>query len=258
MGVFHRKSTYVGLMLSTLLLAPLCANAFFGVGTVPVVDWSAITRLGRQIGISQQTLSTLNLYIRQYNRINEGVHQGVHLYRGRRLQGILSQAVGSRFPEFERLQRDFRNVLVDPATLREDLEATYGSLSLEVNVPLVRHRRMDAADATATLGLLDAARMEAIAQQEELDASAIEDRAAVVSPSGAAKLSAAASGALLRSQAYNHRLLARLLRLQALSIARENSIEKEQEQIRQEQLQAVSSLVGGMKLSYGIGEGARR
>jgi hypothetical protein len=76
------------------------------------------------------------------------------------------------------------------------------------------------------------------------------------SPGGAAKLAAAANGALLRSQAYDHRLLARLMRLEALSIARENSVEKEQEQIRQEQLSAVSSMVGGIELSYGIGDRA--
>ena len=252
----HRKSTLICLMLLLFLIAPLWAHAFFGFGTMPVVDWTAIARLGRQIGISQQTLNTLGLYVRQYNQINAGIHQGINLHRGRQLQGILHQGVGSRFPEFQQLQRDFRNVLVDPATLRMEVEETYGSLT--VNGPLMRQRRIDAADATATLGLLDASRMEAIAQQEELDANEIEERAAVVSQSGAAKLSAAGNGALLRSQAYNHRLLARLLRLQALSIARENSIEKEQEQIKQEQLDAVSTLVGGMNLSYGMGERARR
>jgi hypothetical protein len=44
------------------------------------------------------------------------------------------------------------------------------------------------------------------------------------------------------------------MRLQALSIARENSIEKEQEQIRQDQVSAVSNMVGSMQLSYGIGD----
>ena len=58
---------------------------------------------------------------------------------------------------------------------------------------------------------------------------------------------------MLRSQAYDQRLLARLMRLQSLNIARENSIEKEQEQIREDQVTAVSNLVGGMQLSYGIG-----
>lgn len=67
-------------------------------------------------------------------------------------------------------------------------------------------------------------------------------------------MAAAANGALLRSQAYDHRLLARMMRLQALSIARENSVEKEQEQTRQDQVSTVSSLVGSMQLSYGIGD----
>jgi hypothetical protein len=44
------------------------------------------------------------------------------------------------------------------------------------------------------------------------------------------------------------------MRLEALSMARENSVEKEQEQIRQDQLSAVSSMVGGLELSYGIGD----
>jgi hypothetical protein len=113
---------------------------------------------------------------------------------------------------------------------------------------------MDAADATATLGLLEASRAETVSQQEELDADDIESRAAAASPGGATKLSAAANGAMLRSQAYDQRLLARLMRLQALNIARENSVEKEQEQSREDQVTAVSNLVGSMQLSYGIGD----
>jgi hypothetical protein len=93
-----------------------------------------------------------------------------------------------------------------------------------------------------------------VAEQEETDADDLESRATEASPGGAAKLSAAADGALLRSQAYDHRLLARLMRLQALAIARDNSIEKEQEQIRQEQLTTVSNMIGGMQLSYGVGD----
>jgi hypothetical protein len=116
---------------------------------------------------------------------------------------------------------------------------------------------MDAADATATLGLVEASRAEMVSQQEELDANDIESHAAMASPGGAAKLSAAANGAMLRSQAYDQRLLARLMRLQALNIARENSIEKEQEQIREDQVSAVSDLVGSMRLSYGIGDSRR-
>src|SRR5437588_513480 len=142
------------------LLVPVTARAF--IGTMPVIDWTAVVRIGRQIGISQETLNTL--------------------------------------------------------------------------------------------GLLEASRAEMVSQQEELDANDIESRAAMVSPGGAAKLSAAANGAMLRSQAYDQRLLARLMRLQALKIARENSIEKEQEQIREDQVTAVSNLVGNMKLSYGIGD----
>src|SRR2546429_655584 len=101
--------------------------------------------------------------------------------------------------------------------------------------------------------LLEASRAEMVSQQEELDANDIESRAAMVSPGGAAKLSAAANGAVLRSQAYDQRLLARLMRLEALKIARENSIGKEQEKIREGQVNAVSARVGGMKLSYGLG-----
>jgi hypothetical protein len=44
------------------------------------------------------------------------------------------------------------------------------------------------------------------------------------------------------------------MRLQALNIARENSIEKEQEQIREDQVTAVSNLVSSMQMSYGIGD----
>jgi len=241
-------------MIVTMLLAPVAAHALFG--TLPVVDWAAIARIGKQIGVSEDTLGALKGYVERYNRINEGVHQGIALARGRRLQGVLGHVVGSEFSEFQQLQRDFRSVLVDPSTLRQDIEDSYGSAA--GNFPLSRKKRIDAADASATLGLLDASRMEAVAQQEELDAGDIETRAAAASPSGAAKLSAAADGALLRSQAYDHRLLARLMRLQALTIARENSMEKEQEQIRQEQLNTVSNMVGSMRLSYGIGDGANR
>ena len=246
----HRKSI-IALLMASVLFVPLAAHAFFG--TMPVVDWTAIVRIGQQIGISQETLNTLGLYVQQYNRINAGVQEGIVLVRGRQLQGLLTQVVGSQFPEFQQLQRDFRNVLVDPATVRGDLELTYGVIP-SADFPLIRKRRIDAADATATLGLFDASRMELVSEQEETDADDIEVRAENASPGGAAKLAAAANGALLRSQAYDHRLLARLMRLQALSIARENSMEKEQEQVRQAQLSTVSSMVGSMQLSYGIGD----
>jgi hypothetical protein len=249
------KSVIAGLMVASVLLAPLAAHAFYG--TMPVIDWTAIARIGQVAGISEETLNTLGMYVHDYNRINEGVQAGVTLVRGKQLRGILGQMVGSEFPEFQQLQHDFRNVLVNPSTVRGDLEQTYGVIPT-ADFPLFRKKRIDAADATATLGLFDAARTELVSEQEETDADDIETRAASASPGGAAKLSAAANGALLRSQAYDHRLLARLMRLQALSIARENSIEKEQEQIRQDQVSTVSSLVGSMQLSYGIGNSRRR
>jgi len=233
------------------LLVPVTAHAF--IGTMPVIDWTAVVRIGRQIGISQETLNTLGLYVQQYNRINAGVQEGVRLVRGRQLRGVLDQVVGSEFPQFAQLQRDFRGVLADPSILREDLGQTYGVIP-SADFPISRKKRMDAADATATLGLLEASRAEMVSQQEELDADDIESRAGVASPGGAAKLSAAANGAMLRSQAYDQRLLARLMRLQALNIARENSLEKEREQSREDQVNAVSNLVGSMKLSYGIGD----
>jgi hypothetical protein len=249
MRQFHSKSI-IAVMLASLLL-PLAAHAIFG--TMPVIDWTAVARIGHQIGISQETLNTLGLYVQQYNRVNSGVQEGIALVRGRHLLGLFHRVVGSQFPEFQQLQRDFRSVLVDPSTVRGDLEKTYG-VTPTADFPLIRKKRIDAADATATLGLFDASRMELVSEQEETDADDIEARAANASPGGAAKLAAAANGALLRSQAYDHRLLARLMRLQALSIARENSIEKEQEQVRQAQLSTVSSMVGSMQLSYGIGD----
>jgi hypothetical protein len=246
-----RRKSLIGLTVVSVLLVPIAAHAFFG--TMPVIDWTAVARIGQQIGISQETLNTLGLYVQQYNRINAGVQEGVALVRGRQLQGLLNEAVGSQFPEFQQLQRDVRNVLVDPTTVRGDLELTYGVIP-SADFPLIRKRRIDAADATATLGLFDASRMELVSEQEETDADDIEARAANASPGGAVKLAAAANGALLRSQAYDHRLLARLMRLQALSIARDNSQEKELEQVRQAQLSTVSTMVGSMQLSYGIGD----
>ena len=250
MRQLRRKFIPVTIVLATALLLPVAAHAIFG--TMPVIDWTAVARIGEQIGVSRDTLNTLGLYVQQYNHINAGVQEGVALARGRQLRGILNDAVSSEFPQFQQLQADFRNVLIDPSTIRHDIEDSYGVVTGDF--PLERKKRFDAADATATLGLFDASRMELVSEQEELDANDIESRAAVASPSGAAKLSAAANGALLRSQAYNQRLLARLMRLQALSIARENSIEKEQEQSRQDQVAAVTTMLGGMQLSYGIGE----
>ena len=101
------------------LLVPVTAHAF--IGTMPVIDWTAVVRIGRQIGISQETLNTLGLYVQQYNRINAGVQEGVRLVRGRQLQGILNQVVGSEFPQFQQLQRDLNSVLVDPSSVRGDL-----------------------------------------------------------------------------------------------------------------------------------------
>jgi hypothetical protein len=251
MRLRSRRFVILFVAIAIGLLVPVSARAF--IGTMPVIDWTAVVRIGRQIGISQETLNTLGLYVQQYNRINAGVQEGVRLARGRQLRGILNQVVGSQFPQFQQLQRDFNGVLVDPSTLRGDLELAYGATP-SADFPIGRKKRMDAADATATLGLLEASRAELVSQQEELDADDIESRAALASPGGAAKLSAAANGAMLRSQAYDQRLLARLMRLQSLNIARENSIEKEQEQIREDQVTAVSNLVGAMQLSYGIGD----
>ncbi len=250
-----RKFVLLALTTALMLIVPITAHAF--IGTMPVIDWTAVVRIGRQIGISQETLNTLGLYVQQYNRINAGVQEGVRLARGRQLRGILNRVVGSQFPQFQQLQRDFNGVLVDPSTLRGDLELAYGATP-SADFPIGRKKRIDAADATATLGLVEASRAELVSQQEELDADDIESRAGVASPGGAAKLSAAANGAMLRSQAYDQRLLARLMRLQALNIARENSIEKEQEQIREDQVTAVSDLVGSMKLSYGLGDFRRQ
>jgi hypothetical protein len=253
MQQLRRRIALACAVLLTTLLIPVAAHAVFG--TMPVIDWTAVVRIGEQIGVSRDTLNTLGLYVQQYNRINYGVQEGVALVRGRNLQGLLNRAIGSEFPEFQQLQRDFRNVVVDPSMIRQDIEISYGTTS--GNFPLIRKKRIDAADATATLGLYDASRMELVSEQEETDANDIEARAADASPGGAAKLSAAANGALLRSQAYNQRLLARLMRMQALSVARENSIEKEQEQTRQDQVNAVAGTVGSMQLSYGIGDRVR-
>ena len=250
MRQLRRKFIPVTIVLATALLLPVAAHAIFG--TMPVIDWTAVARIGEQIGVSRDTLNTLGIYVQQYNRINAGVQEGVALARGRQLRGILNDTVSSEFPQFQQLQSDFRNVLINPSTIRHDIEDSYGVVTGDF--PVERKKRFDAADATATLGLFDASRMELVSEQEELDANDIESRAAVASPSGAAKLSAAANGALLRSQAYNQRLLARLMRLQALSIARENSLEKEQEQSRQDQVAAVTNMLGGMQLSYGVGE----
>src|SRR5437588_13072347 len=167
------------------LLVPVTAHAF--IGTMPVIDWTAVVRIGRQIGISQETLNTLGLYVQQYNRINAGVQEGVALVRGRQLRGLLNEAVGSQFPEFQQLQRNFRNVLVDPSTVRGDLELTYGAIP-SADFPLIRKKRIDAADSTATLGLFDASRTELVSEQEESDADDIEARGASASPGGAAKL----------------------------------------------------------------------
>jgi hypothetical protein len=251
MRTHSRKYRIVGLTAALLLFVPIAAHAFLG--TMPVIDWTAIIRIGQEIGISRGTLNTLGLYVQQYNQINAGVQNGIRLVRGRQLEGILNQAVGSEFPQFQQLQRDFNSALVNPSVLRGDLEETYGTAPA-TDFPLERKTRIDASDATATLGLLEASRAELVSQQEEADADDIESRAAVASPGGAAKLSAAANGAMLRSQAYDQRLLAELMRIQALNIARENSIAKEHEQIREDQVSAVSNLVGTMQLSYGIGD----
>src|SRR5207248_166437 len=119
------------------LLVPVTARAF--IGTMPVIDWTAVVRIGRQIGISQETLNTLGLYAQQYNRINAGVQEGIRLVRGRQLRGILNEVVGSEFPQFAQLQRDFRSVLIDPSALRGDLELTYG-VTPSTDFPVIRKK----------------------------------------------------------------------------------------------------------------------
>src|SRR6266576_2479784 len=137
-----RRFVVLSLAIAIGLLVPVTAHAF--IGTMPVIDWTAVVRIGRQIGISQETLNTLGLYVQQYNRVNAGVQEGVRLVRGRQLRGVL--------------------------------ELTYG-FAPSTDFPISRKKRMDAADATATLGLLEASRAEMVSQQEELDADDIESRA---------------------------------------------------------------------------------
>src|SRR5439155_5040664 len=57
------------------------------------------------------------------------------------------------------------DLLIDPSTLRGDLEQTYGSVPL-ADFPVIRKKRMDAADSTATLGLLEASRAEMVRSEE--------------------------------------------------------------------------------------------
>src|SRR5256884_2769148 len=95
-----RRFLVLSLAIVIGLLVPVTARAF--IGTMPVIDWTAVVRIGRQIGISQETLNTLGLYAQQYNRINAGVQEGIRLVRGRQLRGILNEVVGSEFPQLDR------------------------------------------------------------------------------------------------------------------------------------------------------------
>src|SRR5690348_11944084 len=113
MRTHSRKFRIFGLTAVLVLLVPVTARAFFG--TVPVIDWTAIIRIGQEIGISRGTLNTLGLYVQQYNDINAGVQNGIRLVRGRELEGILNQSVGSDFPQFQQLQHDFNSTLVNPS-----------------------------------------------------------------------------------------------------------------------------------------------
>src|SRR5437879_9535331 len=110
MRQLRRTLSLAGMVLAATLGVPVAAHAIFG--TMPVIDWTAVARIGEQIGVSRDMLNTLGLYVQQYNRINEGVQEGVALARGRQLRGIMNQVVGSEFPEFQQLQNDFRNVLI--------------------------------------------------------------------------------------------------------------------------------------------------
>src|SRR5260370_15786690 len=160
-----KKAAVLTLIAALALLVPVTAHAF--IGAMPVIDWTAVVRIGQQIGISQDTLNTLGLYVQQYNRVNAGTQEGVGLVRGRRLQGILNQAVGSEFPQFQQLQRDFTTTSVDPSTLRGDLEGTYGPVP-SADFPISRKKKMDPADATTTQWLPEASRAETDSLQEEL------------------------------------------------------------------------------------------
>src|SRR5260370_17081644 len=135
-----KKAAVLTLIATVALLVPVTARAF--IGTMPVIDWTAVVRIGQQIGISQNTLNTLGLYVQQYNRVNAGTQEGIGLVRGRQLQGILNQGVGSEFPQFHQLHRDFTTATVDPSTLRGDLEETSGALP-PTNFHITRHTRID-------------------------------------------------------------------------------------------------------------------
>src|ERR1700747_1095313 len=99
----HNKKLVISVLMLTFgVLMPSVAHAFFG--TIPVIDWTTVVRIGQQIGISKGTLNTLGLYVQQYNRINSGVQDGIALERGRHLEGLLTESVGSRSGEFKHIK----------------------------------------------------------------------------------------------------------------------------------------------------------
>ncbi|HEU5401016.1 MAG TPA: hypothetical protein VFU86_06640, partial [Terriglobales bacterium] len=65
MRLRHKKSAILVVAAAFILFVPLTARAF--IGTVPVIDWTAIVRIGQEIGISKGTLNTLGLYVQQYS-----------------------------------------------------------------------------------------------------------------------------------------------------------------------------------------------
>jgi hypothetical protein len=52
MRQLRRRKVIVGLIAASVLFIPLTAHAFFG--TMPVIDWTAVTRIGHQIGFHRK------------------------------------------------------------------------------------------------------------------------------------------------------------------------------------------------------------
>ena len=75
----RRTILLASVLASSVIFIPVAAHAIFG--TMPVIDWTAVVRIGEQIGVSRDTLNTLGLYVQQYNQINAGVQEGVALVR---------------------------------------------------------------------------------------------------------------------------------------------------------------------------------
>ncbi len=226
----ERRRSMISLAAIFLLLLSLIAASGLAFGAIPVVDAKALAKWVSFLPVAKATRDTLMEYLKLYDRVNRGVHEGIDLVKQSEVRRHLDVIIGSNHAKWQRLERAINL----PDALASDIKGAtrvlYAVGGIPPKSPPDRAAQLDAAFNAGELGLLEAARAEKIIQAIDRDADAAEAKLKQASQSGAAKINAAISAAMYRAVARLEKLLAVLIRVESLE-----QLDRAREQLAEEQ-----------------------